>query len=198
MNETATAKPKDAAQHHLHLSIAEQGKIHAVEGNHPEALRHYREALRMAVAAGAPEVFFRHYTQCVMESLELLGSYDEVDEFLARADAHYREANVQLSIQRRDHGSILEQRGALALKRGDAAAAKEHLSEAVEIAGKGALPLADELNGWLARGYAVDAGRVTESQRRHGTFVVRADKINRAIARPLPRAAVDPAAALRA
>ena len=53
----------------MHLGIAEAGKVHALAGRHPEALRHYREAIRLAVSSKAPEIFFRHYSQCVLESL---------------------------------------------------------------------------------------------------------------------------------
>ena len=64
--------------HEIHLSIAENGKLQALKGNHEAALKGYREAIQLAVSSKAPEVFFRHYTQCVLESLELTGSYDEI------------------------------------------------------------------------------------------------------------------------
>ena len=34
----------------VHYNVAEQGKVLALQGNHKEALRHYKEALRMCQA----------------------------------------------------------------------------------------------------------------------------------------------------
>ena len=67
--------------HAMHLALAESGREKALRHEHTEALRLYREAMKLAVAAGAPEVFFRYYTQCVLESLERTASYDEVIAF---------------------------------------------------------------------------------------------------------------------
>jgi tetratricopeptide (TPR) repeat protein len=38
---------KETNKYKLHLGIAEKGKMYAVEGNHKEALRHYKEAIKM-------------------------------------------------------------------------------------------------------------------------------------------------------
>ena len=58
------------SRHILHLSVAEHGKLCLLRGDVSEALRHFREAIRISVSAQAPEVFFRHYSQCVLEALE--------------------------------------------------------------------------------------------------------------------------------
>ena len=65
----------------LHYRIAERGKMHALDKNYKEALRHYQEALKLTQNEKDSELFFQHYSQCVMESLEQLGSYDEVISF---------------------------------------------------------------------------------------------------------------------
>lgn len=175
--------------HEIHLGIAEHGKLLALKGNHDEALRHYREALRLAVSSRAPEVFFRHYTQCVMESLELSGSYAEVIRYCEEADTHYASLGLEGSIYRRDHGSILERLGIVRVKAGEVDAGRETLARAVRIAGEGVLPLAEEILGWLSRGYMVESTRLYRSQARHGYFVVRRDRVDRARARPLPKEA---------
>ena len=177
-----------AAAHGVHLGIAEYGKVRALKGDHDEALRHYREALRLAVSSRAPEVFFRHYTQCVMESLELSGSYREVIRFCEEADAHYQSLGLESAIYRRDHGSILERLGVVRLKAGDIDPGREALARAVDTTGKGVLPLAEEVLGWLSRGYAVETARLYRSQLRHGYFIVRRDRVDPARARPLPKA----------
>lgn len=52
----------DPNRHILHLSLAEHGKLCLLRGDG-------NEALRLCASARAPEVFFRHYTQCVLEAL---------------------------------------------------------------------------------------------------------------------------------
>lgn len=165
--------------HTMHLSIAEKGKLKALKGNHKEALKYYREALRLAVSSRAPEIFFRHYTQCVLESLELTGSYDEIIEYCINADAHYASLNLNSSIHRRDRGSILERQGLVQLKKGDIDNARLALQQAREIAGEKVLPVTEEVLNWLKRGFSVDASRILGSQRKHHYFVVRAEQVSR-------------------
>ena len=87
--------------HEMHFAVAEYGKVMALQKNHTEALRHYREAIRMAVSIKAPEVFFRHYTQCVLESLELTGTYSDVIEFCENADRHYSALEVSRAVHKK-------------------------------------------------------------------------------------------------
>ena len=174
-----------AHRHEMHLGIAEAGKVHALARRHAEALRHYREAMRLAVAARAPEVFFRHYLQCTLESLELMESYDEVIRLCAEADAHYQRHGHPLELHRRDHAAILERLGLVRLKAG-VEGAEEALRRAVALAGPGVLPLAEETLGWLARRLTPTPGRITDAQRRRRYFTVRPDQVDPARARPLP------------
>ena len=44
----------------LHLQIAENGKVLALRGDHKEALRHYKEAMRMCQTAENSEVLLQH------------------------------------------------------------------------------------------------------------------------------------------
>ncbi len=172
--------------HALHLSIAEAGKIKALKGDHKGALKHYREALRLAVSSRAPEVFFRHYTQCVLESLELTGAYDEVLDYCINADAHYESLSLTSTIHRRDHGSILERQGLLELKQGEAEKGHKTLQKACAIAGEKALPLSEEIINWLQRGFSLDVSRIVTSQRKHNYFVVRSDQVDKKSASTVP------------
>ena len=169
-----------------HLHIAEAGKVAAIAGDHDEALRHYREALRQAMAESAPEVFFRHYTQCVLESLERTGSYPEVLEYCERADEHYRGIEHLTAFQRRDHGALLERLGAVLAKAGRPDEALTALTRARDIAGPSALPLAEALADWLRRGLRLDPHRITQLQDRHHYFTVRPDLVDASIATALP------------
>jgi hypothetical protein len=179
------ARPRTAA---LHLGIAEQGKLHALAGDHGEALRHYREALRLAVGSGAPEVCFRHYTQCVLESLEHMGAWNEILEFCERVRAHYAANPPPHELARLDLACAHEREGVVLLKRGDAAAAQVALARAVELVGPGRLPLAEELHGWLRRGMQIDARRMEQQQRRHRYFIVEREAVRPERAIQLPKA----------
>lgn len=169
---------KNSAAHEMHWSIAESGKLYALKSNHVEALRRYREALRLAVASKAPEVFFRHYTQCVLESLELTGAYDEIIQFCTDADRHYKALNLGSSLHHRDHASVLERLGLVQLKNGNLEAGRDALQQALKVAGKGSLPVSEEVLGWLGRGFTVETPRILQSQRRHKYFVVRPDQVD--------------------
>ncbi len=168
----------DSLSHKIHLDIAENGKIQALKRKHTEALKLYREAIRLAVSSKAPEVFFRHYTQCVLESLEMTGAYDEIIRFCTDADTHYVSLKLSSSLHKRDHGSILERLGLVRLKSGDVEGGKKALNEAKEIAGQGILPITEEVLSWLNRGLTADVTRILESQRKHKYFVVRRDQAN--------------------
>jgi len=173
------------ASHTVHLSIAETGKLFALKNNHTKALQHYREAFQLAVSSKAPEVFFRHYTQCVLESLELTGSYDEIIEYCVNADAHYTSLQLNSSLHKRDHGSILERWGLVLLKKGETEQAKKTLINAKAVAGEKTLPITEEVLAWLIRGYSVDTNRILASQRKHNYFVVRAEQVDDKRAIPL-------------
>mgnify|MGYP000327251603 CR=1 FL=1 len=174
-------------RHDFHFGIAEAGKLAAIKGDHTEALRHYREALKLAQSSKAPEVFFRHYTQCVLESLELTGEYAEILEFCENADAHYQRMPHDTDLHARDHGAILERHGVVAVKSGDTDTGRDALTRAVERAGKGQLPIAETVLGWLKRGMTPDARRLLDVQKKHKYFTVREDQGDPARANPLPK-----------
>ncbi len=184
----AAAEPAPLRGAALHLGIAEQGKLHALAGDHQEALRHYREAIRLAVGSGAPEVCFRHYTQCVLESLEHTGAWAEILAFCERVRAHYAANPPPHELARLDLACAHEREGVVLLKRGDAAAATAALALALAQAGPGRLPLAEELHGWLRRGMQVDARRIEQQQRRHRYFIVEREAVRPERAIQLPKA----------
>lgn len=181
--------PEPIAGHALHMAhwgIAESGKLALLAGDYAQALRHFREAIRLAVATRAPEVFFRHYTQCVLEALELAGDLPEIITFCRDADAHYGNLSDGNSLLAKDHGSILERLGVALLQAGELAEAQAVLARAGARAGPGILPLAERLSDWLRRGFAVPPVRLRSLQRELGYFVIRKDNVDRRLARPLP------------
>ena len=161
--------------HELHIGIAEGGKLLALRGRHAQALECYREALRLAQAARAPQVFARHYLHCVLESLEHMGSYSQAAALAAEAAS--AAANPELSdFQRRDRAHLLERQGVNQMKAGEIAAARATLEAALKM--DEALPCARALLDWTARGLTVSPARLAEAQRKYGYFTVRADAID--------------------
>ncbi len=170
----------------LHVGYAENGKLLALAGKHADALRHYREALRLAVATDAPPVFARHYTQCVLESLEHTGAWDEILKYCDHAEGHYAVHPPTTELTQRDLAHTRERRGIVLLKAGRDAEAQAVLAAAIRDAIPGDLPLARAVLVWLRGRYHVDARRLLQEQHRHSWFIVRADAVEPARAIPLP------------
>ena len=177
----------------LCLGVAEQGKLHALKGEHREALRHYREALRLAVSCKGSELFFHHCTQCIMESLELSGAHESVADYCIRAEEHFARAETEDSLVSRHRGANLERLALSRLQMGDSEEARELLAIAIDTAGKGALPLAEALLGWLRRGLSVSEARLRSAQHQHRYFIVRKDLVDPALAVGLPEGVGAPA-----
>lgn len=174
-----------AAPRHMHVGLTEQGKLHALAGDHRAALAHYREAMAMAVRAGEPEVFFRHNLECALESLELMGAYDEVLAYCDKALALYRERPPSHDVAVRDLAHVHQRRGVVLLKRGDREAARLALAEAARLQ-PGGMPLAATLLRWIAGNLHLDAARILAEQHRHKFFSVRRDTVAPERAIPLP------------
>lgn len=171
----------------LHLGIAEQGKIYALAGNHKEALRHYREAMRQAVEQKSPEVFFQHYTQCVMESLELTGAHDEVINYCQKMQDFLQGQDAANPMVKQSIASALEKEGIQWLLKEEPGNARGLLEQAQATAGKGKLPLCEQLLSWVQRGYRIDPRQIKDIQKRHQYFIVRADRVDRKRAIELPK-----------
>jgi tetratricopeptide (TPR) repeat protein len=173
----------------LHYSIAEQGKVMALQGNHKEALRHYKEALRMCQALPNADLFFQHYSLCAMESLELMGAYNEVVEFCDKCLDFLvsKEKLKDNPVFEKYFASILERKGVQFLlldEKQEAIAAFKSVQERV---GKTMMPLTNELLNWATRGYSISPGQIRDLQKKHKYFTVRKENVNEKIAIELPQ-----------
>lgn len=176
----------------LHMGLAEQGKVHALAGDHAKAMVYYREAIRMVTTQSAPEVFFRHYLECLLESLELMGAYKEVVGFCERAIQYHGTlkpvSDEQAAFMRYDLAHLHQRLGVIQYKQGLAQEARESFQKALNLARQGAfsLPLTDALYGWAVRGFRTDARRIAAEQERFAYFSVRRDTVDpkRAISLP--------------
>lgn len=194
MAQARTTGPAAPLDHH---GIAEQGKVHVLLGRHELALLHFREAMRLAVAAKAPEVVFRHYLECSLETLEHLGAHEDVLAYCDRALAHYEEHPPRHELARLDRATIRQRRAAVLLKLQRPGEAREDLEAARDEARRagGRLALAEALLRWVAGGLHVQPERVLAEQRRHGYFSIREDTVDRSRAVPLPPAVLAATAA---
>jgi hypothetical protein len=183
---TPPAAERPPPPHVRHLALAERGKLAAVKGDHGTALEFYRAALRMAQALAAPAPFARHYTDCILESLERSGQLRPALELCAAACTEMAGIERPGPLQRRDHATMLLRSAILLLRLDRGAEADLLLADAVAMARPGRLPLAEELQGWRARAFAIPPDRLTEAQLRHGYYSVRADALRPDIARIAP------------
>ena len=173
----------------VHFSIAENGKLLALQGNHKEALRHYKEALRMCQALPNADLFFQHYSVCAMESLELMGSYNEVIDFCDKC-IDFLESKEKLKdnlVFEKYFASILERKGIQFLLLNEKADAVEAFTAVQQRVGKTMMPLTNELLNWAQRGYAITPAQVRDLQKKHKYFSVRKENVNEKIAIELPQ-----------
>ena len=172
-------------QNILHYRIAERGKMHALDKNHKEALRHYKEALKLTQKQKDSELFFQHYSQCIMESLELSGAHDEVISFCENYRNFLQEKEQDILV--RKHNAFVGERQAIQhILIEEQEEAKELLLRIQKDLGRGKQPMTDELLNWLVRGYRIKADQVRRLQQKHNYFIVRKESVNPKIAMDLP------------
>jgi len=162
-----------------HVALAEGGKVLALKGDHVGALQKYREAMHLAVATKAPEVFFRHYLEAALESLELMKDFDSVLQYCDKAIQHYATRPPEHELATLDLASVHQRRAVILLKLGRTAEAHAGFVEALRLATQinANLELSKVLRAWLDRGLTVTPERVLAEQRRLRYFSVRADSL---------------------
>lgn len=176
----------------LHLRLAEQGKVHAVAGEHDTALLYYRHAMRQAVESRAPEAFFRHYLECSIESLELLGHHQEVLDYCQRVEDHYARITAadehQAAFIARDLMANAQRAGLVLAKLDRRAEARASLADAsLRAKDLGVeLPLAARVGDWLDRGLQLAPDRLVAEQKRLCYFAVTRDSLKPGLALELP------------
>lgn len=169
----------------FHYGIAEKGKLFQLAANYKEALRYYREAIRLVQGIEHGEIFFQHYSQCVMEALELSGSYDEVISYCEKFIEFLEEKETD-DLVKKYKGSILEKLSIQYLLKEDKESALDYLKEAQSIVGKGKQPLTDELLNWTQRGFQISKKQLQDAQKKYHYFVVDKTTVNPAHAIELP------------
>lgn len=172
----------------LHLQIAENGKVLALKGNHSEALRHYKEAMRMCQQVINSEIFLQHYSLCAMESLELMQAYTEVITFCDKSIDFLNDKKAERSdeILHKYLAALWERKGIQYVYLDDKEEALHALEQAQKEAGKIPMNLSKDLLNWLKRGYTITPKQVRDLQNKHQYFTVRKENVNEQIAVQLP------------
>ena len=173
----------------LHFGVAEKGKVFALQGNHKEALRHYKEALRMCQSLPNADLFFQHYSMCAMESLELMESYEEVIDFCDKS-LDFLESREDLKdnpVFEKYLASIHERKGVQFLLLGEKQMAIESFKAVQSLVGKAMMPLTNDLLNWAMRGYTISPAQIRELQKKHKYFTVRKENVNEKLAIELPQ-----------
>lgn len=181
------ADSETSTDHRIHLRIAEQGKLYALQGDFARALGCYRIAMRLTFEGNEPEAFFRHYLECLVEALEQDGSFDAVLKYCDEVEALQKRSGLENDLMRYDWAVLQQRRGIVQLKIGNREAAESALDEAVRVAAElgTELPLADTVLRWSRARLHLDSERLKAEQKRHGYFSVRPETVRPEIATQL-------------
>lgn len=176
----------------LHLRIAEQGKVYSIEGNYQEALKYYQEAMKMLENDNiqGKDVFFQHYSQCIMEALERAGKHEEVlnycDKYLTFLNEK-EEPNEWIATLK---AHMLEKSAIQYLWMENKEAALDSFKEVKTLLGQQKTPITDQLLTWLQRGYTISQKQIKDLLDKHAYYIVLKGKVNPKIAMKLPDVAM--------
>lgn len=172
----------------FHICIAEQGKILQTEGQYAEALRYYKEALKMSQHLSGSDVFFQHYSQCIMECLELSQAYEEVIAYCDKYIQFVEDLDKATAYSNNLRVALYERKAIQYLFLGNTDAAHDIITTLTEVQSQPkAYPISTELHNWIKRGFTIEPRQIKALQKKHNYFIVRKDKINSAIAMKLPK-----------
>lgn len=162
-----------------HGLLIEQGKKLHLKKKYPEALELYREALRQAQFQGASLITLRHYSECIIESLELMGEYEAVIACCNEAIDYYQSNPPQSDLALRDFAALYERKAMVSAKSTDWSAAGEATKEGLQIANSAGfeMPLLSKLSGWIKSRYYLAVDRIEKEQRAAGYFAVREESV---------------------
>lgn len=173
----------------IHVGLAEQGKIHAVAEEYEKALTYYRKAIEMTLIGEdtTTTIYTRYYVLCLLEALELNGSYTSVLQYCQRVLSTIEEGTE--SVEPEQVADVWQRNGVVLLKMGRREEGVASLKKAIEAASKveAEMPLAQALLFMANSGLTLDLKRISAEQKRLGYFIsIRKDRIDLSIAIQLP------------
>lgn len=170
----------------LHFCVAEKGKCLALDGRYSEAIRHLGQAIRMLQGQPSADIFFQHYSLCVMEVYELMGEHEEVitmcDHYINFLQENPRN---QTPHYYRFLGALWERRALQCLFLGRDREAAESLNMALKHIPDA--PIVQTLLKWFSKKYNLNRKQIAELQKKHGYFIIAKETVNPHLAIPLPQ-----------
>jgi tetratricopeptide (TPR) repeat protein len=173
----------------VHAAIAEQGKIYAKEEKYDTALQYLNQALQMAIQSEEPNLFIRHYLECILQVLELKGAYDTVLDYCHSMLQGFAGRKGSLSAKEtRELALVYLREGILLIKKGQEAQGVLYLKKTVEtMAGVGdEVPLAQAILFMHTSGLELGLQRLLAEQKRLQYFSILHESTDRNLAFELP------------
>lgn len=171
----------------LPVGLAEQAKIHHLDGQSTRALLYLREAMNRTGRAGSGALLARYYSQLSLEILEQEGHYADVIDYCQRAIDHYSAEPPRSDIARKDLAEIWQRSGICELRRGEHEAACEAFRRALSVDGDVPLPMARKLLEWTQRRLQISEHQLERLLQQHRYYSIRKDTTDPDRALKLPQ-----------
>jgi tetratricopeptide (TPR) repeat protein len=176
----------NAEKYLMHLRVAEKGKLLCLEGKYMESLMHLKEAIRMIQDTPKSDIFFQHYSLCVMEVLELSEAYDEVISYCEKLIELLESTNITSELRDKYYAFIIERMAIQYILKGETDCAADLLKSARERYRSSKMPITEQLLIWLNRKFHLSKKQIQELEKNNNYFVIRKDSVNPDIAVELP------------
>lgn len=170
----------------MHLRIAEKGKLLCLEGRYTESLMHLREAIKMIQNTTNSDIFFQHYSICVMEVLELSEAYDEVIAYCEKLIELIETANIKPELRDKYYAFIVERMAIQYVLKNDIEYAGELLMKVKAKYKCSPMPITEQLLTWINKKYYLKKKQIQELEKINNYFIIRKDNVNPDIAIELP------------
>ena len=170
-------------------SLAEQGKIHALQGDHAVALVYYRIAMQQSQGSDAESrLLSRYFAECALESFEQMHDYQSVIDYCDRSLNHYESNPPESMIAAKDLAHILQRKAVALVKFDQKAAATPLLNDAITLAKKHGftLPVAETLHNWLRSALHFDTRRLEGLLQQKSYYAITEKTVDPTRAAPLP------------
>ena len=170
-------------------SLAEQGKIHALKGDHAVALVYYRIAMQQSQGTDAESrLLSRYFAECALESFEHMHDYQSVIDYCDRSLDHYANNPPESMIAAKDLAHILQRKAVALVKSSQKEGATPLLDKAKSLAKQYgfALPVADTLHNWLRSALHFDTRRLEGLLQQKSYYAISEKTVDPSRAAPLP------------
>ncbi len=170
-------------------SLAEQGKLHALAGDHSLAMVYYRAAMQQTTGDKTSDrILSRYFAECALESFEHMRDFESVLAYCDHATTHYETHPPEGILAWKDLASIYQRQAIILIKCDRKTEAKANIEKAREISKKQGLkqPLLDSLENWLRSNFHIDDQRLEALLRQKNYYSITRATVNPSIAVTLP------------